>query len=153
MGGRLAEVLAGQRAPGFYRWPSRAHPSAVRRELAAADWSLHRIDGRVVTGAPELFDRCAAALAFPMWFGHTWDGLAGCLADLSWLSGRGHVLLWEQYGVLARLDPTAWGLACQAFAGAAEARRTARSGPFFVLLRGAGPITHPHDGTPIPTLR
>jgi barstar (barnase inhibitor) len=153
MGGRLVEVLAGQRAPGFYRWPSRAHPSAVRRDLAAAGWTLHRIDGRAVTGAPELFDRCAAALAFPQWFGHNWEALADCLGDLSWLAGRGHVLLWDQYGVLARRDPKAWGLACQAFSDVAGVRRTASPGPFFVLLRGAGPVTRPQDGTPIPTLR
>jgi hypothetical protein len=153
MGGRLAEVLAGQRVPGFYRWPSRAHPSAVRRDLAAAGWTLHRIDGRAVTGAPDLFDRCAAALAFPQWFGRNWDALTDCLGDLSWLPGRGHVLLWDQYGVLARLDPKAWELACQKFSDAAEARQRTGAGPFFVLLRGAGPVTRPPDGTPIPTLR
>jgi Barstar (barnase inhibitor) len=152
MGGRLAEVLAGQRAPGCYRWPSRAHPSAVRRDLTAVGWSLHRMDGRVVSGAPELFDRCAAALAFPQWFGRSWDALAECLGDLSWLPGRGHVLLWDQYGVLARLDPKAWELACQVFFDAAELRRSTGSEPFFVLLRGAGPVIRSPDGTPIPSL-
>jgi hypothetical protein len=152
MGGRLAEVLAGQRAPGFYRWPSRAHPSALRRDLAAAGWTLHQIDGRAVTGAPELFDRCGAALAFPHWFGRNWEALAHCLGDLSWLPGRGHVLLWHQYGILARLDPRAWALACQVFSHATEVRRATGADPFFVLLRGPGPATCPPDGIPIPIL-
>lgn len=152
MGGRLAEVLAGQRVPGCYRWRSRAHPSAVRRDLAAAGWTLHQIDGRVVTSAPELFDQCAAALAFPQWFGRNWDALADCLADLSWLPGRGHVLLWHQYGVLAQLDHKAWTLACQVVCDAAGVRRTTGAKPFFVLLRGPGPDTWPQDGTPIPLI-
>jgi Barstar (barnase inhibitor) len=152
MGGRLAEVLAGQRAPGCYRWPSRAHPHAVRRELAAAGWTLHRVDGRAVTGAPELFEECAAALAFPKWFGHTWDGLAGCLGDLSWLPGRGHVLLWDRYGVLAELDPKAWTTVCQVLSEAAQTRQASAADPLFVLLRGAGPVTRPTDGAPFPTL-
>jgi hypothetical protein len=152
MGGRLAEVLAGQRTPGFYRWPSRAHPSAVRRDLVAVGWALHLIDGRAVTGAPELFDGCADALAFPYWFGRNWDALADCLGDLSWLRARGHVLLWDQYGVLARLDPKAWELACQVFSEVAEIRQRTGGTPFFVLLRGVGPATRPPDSTPIPLL-
>jgi RNAse (barnase) inhibitor barstar len=152
VGGRLAEVLAGERAPGCYRWPSRAHPHAVGRDLAAAGWTLHRIDGRAVTSAAELFERCADALAFPKWFGHNWDALADCLGDLSWLPGRGHVLLWDRYGVLARLDPKAWGMVCRVLSRAAENRRAGGAEPLFVLLRGAGPVVRPDDGTPIPTI-
>lgn len=153
MGGRLAEVLAGQRAPGCYRWPSRAHPSALRRDLTAAGWTLHQIDGRAVTGPAALFDRYAEALAFPAWFRHTWESLAACLADLSWLPGEGHVLLWDQYGVLAQRDPVAWRAACRVLSDVAASRRGAGTAPFFVLLRGGGPATCPHDGTLIPFLR
>jgi hypothetical protein len=124
----------------------------VGRDLAAAGWSLHHIDGRAVTSAAELFERCAGALAFPKWFGHNWDALADCLSDLSWLPGRGHVLLWDRYGVLARLDPKAWAMVCQVLSRAAEYRRSGGVEPLFVLLRGAGPVARPHDGTPILTL-
>jgi hypothetical protein len=124
----------------------------VGRDLAAAGWTLHRVDGGAVTSPVELFDRYATALSFPTWFGRTWDALADCLGDLSWLPGRGHVLLWDRYGVLARLDPKAWGMVCQVLSDAAEVRRAAGAEPLFVLLRGAGPVTRPLDGTPIPTL-
>ncbi|MBA4742276.1 MAG: barstar family protein [Azoarcus sp.] len=33
----------------------------------------------------DLLERIAATLAFPAWFGHNWDALADCLADLGWL--------------------------------------------------------------------
>jgi hypothetical protein len=150
--GRLTAVIDGQRPPGVYRWLSRAHPNALHRELAAARWTLHPIDGQAVVDAATLFDECAEALAFPAWFGRNWDALADCLGDLSWLSGRGHVLLWDQYDVLARHDPKAWRLAYQVFEDATRARPRYGAAPFYVLLRGAGPTDHPDRDAPIPVL-
>lgn len=137
--GRLVAVTAGLRPAGVYRWLSRAHVESVRRDLAAAGWMVHVLDGRGVTGARPLFDRCARVLAFPTWFGHNWDALVDCLGDLGWLPGKGHVLLWEQYGVLARTDPAAWQTALDAFAAAIGTRRASGVAPLYVLLRGAGP--------------
>lgn len=142
--GRLAAVTAGVRPPGVYRWLSRAHPESVRRELSTAGWSVHVLDGRGIVSATHLFDRCAEALSFPAWFGHNWDALADCLGDLSWLSGAGQVLLWDQYGVLARSDPKAWAMAYQVL-------RLARPVPLYVLLRG-GPTEAPDGPDTIPIL-
>ncbi|GAA4704649.1 barstar family protein [Phytohabitans rumicis] len=149
---RLAVVLDGARPTGVYRWLSRAHPSAVRRELAGAGWATHLVDGRTMNGRMDLFDRCAEELAFPGWFGRTWEAFTDCLGDLSWLPGAGHVLLWEQYGVLARADAKAWRLAYQAFGQAIEARRAAGAAPLYVLLRGSGPADEPDGSGLIPTL-
>jgi Barstar (barnase inhibitor) len=149
---RLAAVLTGARPPGVYRWLSRAHPGAVRRELAAAGWAAHPLDGRGMTGTPQLFDRCAGALALPGRFGHTWEGLGDCLGDLSWLPERGHVVLWDHYGTLAGADPKAWRIAYQTFADAVAARERAGAPPLYLLLRGPGPTDHPDAPGPIPTL-
>ena len=40
-----------------------------------------------------LFDKCAAALQFPYYFGENWDAFEECIADLDWLPARGLVLL------------------------------------------------------------
>jgi hypothetical protein len=149
---RLAAVLGGVRPPGIYRWLSRAHPSAVRRELAAAGWAVHLLDGRALGGRLDLLDRCAEELAFPGWFGRNWDAFFDCLRDLSWLAGEGHVLLWEQYGGLARADPKAWRQAYQLFGEAIGARTSAGVPPLYVLLRGAGPVHEPDGAGMIPTL-
>ncbi|HET6214125.1 MAG TPA: barstar family protein [Micromonosporaceae bacterium] len=150
--GRLASVTGGVRPPGVYRWRSRAHTESVRRELVAAGWGVYPLDGRGITGAGQLFDKCSAALAFPAWFGHNWDALADCLGDLGWLPAAGHVLLWEQYGVLARSDPKAWRLAYEVLTAAIEVRRDTNAAPLYVLLRGAGPQEQPDGPDPIPTL-
>jgi hypothetical protein len=139
---RLSDVVTGARPAGVYRWRSRAHPASVGRELAALGWGWYVLDGRTVTGPASLFDRCAEVLAFPAWFGRTFEALADCLGDLSWLPGRGHVVLWEACGVLAGQDPPTWRLAYQVFADAA-ASRPATAPPLYVLLRGAGPVDVP----------
>ena len=47
------------------------------------------------SGPEAVLGALAEALAFPSWFGGTWDALEDCLADLSWRPGGGRVLLLE----------------------------------------------------------
>jgi len=148
---RLAALVSGAVDPGLYRWPSRAHPGAVLRELARAGWAGYPLAGPV-TEARRFFDGCARALAFPGWIGHSWTALADGLADLSWLPARGHVLLWERYGALAASDGRAWRRAYETLEGAVAARVRYAVPPLYVLLRGTGPATSPVDAAPIPVL-
>jgi len=46
---------------------------------------IHDKDGLLTT--------LATALAFPPWFGHNWDALEDCLADMSWCEAEGYVLI------------------------------------------------------------
>jgi hypothetical protein len=150
--GRLDVVLSGRARQGVYRWRSRAHRNPLGRELGRAGWRIHPLPGSRITGAGPFFDECAGTLALPCWFAHTWDGLADCLADLSWLPDRGHVLLWDQYGVLARRDPKVWRQAYESFATATSPANRHRHVPLYVLLRGNGPDRSPVNGAPIPLL-
>lgn len=140
---RLAAVLSGARPPGMYKWLSRAHPAAVRRELAAAGWELHRLDGTRIRDAAGLFDACSDSLQFPAYFGNNWDALQDCLGDLSWLPASGRVLLWDRYGMLAASDPKAWSLAREVFATASADRITTGQPPLYTLVRGDGPADLP----------
>jgi hypothetical protein len=135
---RLAVIVDGSRPPGMYRWRSRAHPAAIGRELAEAEIDHHVLDGSRVHDAASLFDAYAATLRFPDRFSGDWQGLADCLGDLSWLSGRTQVVLWEHYGSLARHDPAAWQTAREVVLG--QAALSGKDGPpLYVLLRGPGP--------------
>jgi len=140
---RLSAVVSGARPPGLYRWLSRAHPAAVRRELATVGWDLHCLDGTRIRDTAGLFDACADSLQFPAYFGNNWDALQDCLSDLSWLPDRGRVLLWDRYGVLAASDPQAWSIARDVFETAAQERVAAGALPLYTLVRGEGPTDVP----------
>ena len=137
LSGRVVPILSGQRPPGVYRWLSRAHPEAVRRELDAAGWYTAWLDGRTIRDRTGLFDACAAALKFPVWFGHSWDAFANCLEDLTWLPAAGYVVLWEHHAVLGQADPEAWDRAVEVCGAASSARAGSGAPPLYVLLRGA----------------
>jgi hypothetical protein len=148
---RLAPLLDGAHRQGIYRWRSRAHPRSVARELARAGWGGYALAGEI-TGIGALFDACATALAFPAWYGRSREAFGDCLSDLSWLPGRGYVLIWPRYGLLPAADPKGWRQAYEALDGALAVRIRYRLPPLFVLLRGTGPDVSPVDGTPIPVL-
>jgi hypothetical protein len=87
-----------------------------------------------------LLRNIAAALQFPDWFGHNWDALEDCLADLSWRDAAGFVLLFSEaepdddFGVLTdvlRSSAQSWA---------------ARGKPFFALF------IDPASRLPLPAL-
>ncbi|MGC4096903.1 MAG: barstar family protein [Nitrospira sp.] len=56
-------------------------------------YALRIIQGKNCRTLSNLFDEFARALAFPDYFGHNWDALEECLADLEWLPATGYILL------------------------------------------------------------
>ena len=54
---------------------------------------LKIIKGRHCKTPANLFAEFAQALRFPDYFGHNWDALEECLADLEWLPAKGYILL------------------------------------------------------------
>jgi RNAse (barnase) inhibitor barstar len=53
----------------------------------------------------DLLARIARAMHFPSWFGHNWDALSDCLADLSWLPASGYAIELQQTQDLRRSAP------------------------------------------------
>jgi hypothetical protein len=88
-----------------------------------------------------LFEEFARVLEFPEYFGHNWDALEECLADLEWLPAKGYLLLIvgaEQ--VLPRNDED-YSTFLEVLSDAGEAWATGQAGmgskrpvPFHVLL-------------------
>jgi RNAse (barnase) inhibitor barstar len=68
-----------------------------------------------------LLERTAAALGFPDWFGHNWDGWFDCLADLSWQPvARGYVLVLRHAEGLRAAAPEAFDTALTILADASK---------------------------------
>ena len=75
----LLMVTAGQRAESLVCPPT--------------GLALKVIKGRHCKTPATLFAEFARALKFPDYFGHNWDALEECLADLEWLPAKGYILL------------------------------------------------------------
>lgn len=70
-------------------------------EAALVDAAEHngyyvfRVDLAGVADKTGLLSAIAKAMAFPEWFGHNWDALLDCLADLGWRPAEGYVVILE----------------------------------------------------------
>ncbi|MEQ1793185.1 MAG: barstar family protein [Nitrospira sp.] len=60
---------------------------------APTGFALRTINGKKCSTPAGLFTEFARALGFPDYFGHNWDAMEECLADLEWLPAKGYVLL------------------------------------------------------------
>lgn len=67
--------------------------SATALVKAPPGFALRTIEGKQCRTPSGLFGEFARALAFPNYFGHNWDALEECLADLEWLPAIGYILL------------------------------------------------------------
>lgn len=56
-------------------------------------YALRIVQGKNCTTPTGVFEEFARALEFPDYFGHNWDALEECLADLGWLPAKGYVIL------------------------------------------------------------
>jgi len=81
----------------------------------------------------EAFERFAAALRFPDWFGRNWDALADCLDDLSWLPADGYLLLLDHAAAWREAEAGQFATALEILDDAARAW-SARRVPFWTLV-------------------
>src|SRR5690242_11657815 len=123
----LLILQAGQRAESVVKSPE----GFVRRVIR----------GSKCRSAAGLFAEFARALEFPEYFGHNWDALEECLADLEWLPAKGYVLvLTEAEHVLPR-DEEDYATFLEVLSDAGEAWASGQGGmgskratPFHVVL-------------------
>jgi hypothetical protein len=80
-------------------------------------------------------------LDFPDYFGHNWDALEECLADLEWLPAKGYVLLITDAGCVLPDDDEEYETFLEILRDAGEAwgsgqagMGTRRATPFHVLF-------------------
>ena len=131
---KLLQRLSDPAKTGVYR-ASRAED--IVDAIQGSNLRVTRVGLSGVTGKEELLDRVSKALQFPDYFGRNWDALTDCLADLSWIESRGHVLLFEDAQALAASERSAL---TEVLAATAETWK-ARKRPFFaVFVDDAAPL-------------
>jgi hypothetical protein len=89
---KLLQRLSDAAKNGVYRV---ARADAVIDAVKDSGLHLARVTLRSGDGKAEILRQLAQALSFPSWFGGNWDALEDCLADLSWSTATGEVLLIE----------------------------------------------------------
>jgi RNAse (barnase) inhibitor barstar len=91
---KYASLLTRIEHAGVYHMPLNGENDL----LAAAEhngYAVFRVDLAHARNKEEMLDAIARALHFPDWFGHNWDALLDCLADLSWQPADGYVVILE----------------------------------------------------------
>lgn len=68
----------------------------VAAAAGAADLGCFRIDIGHAHDKADFLAHISGALNFPSYFGGNWDALADCLKDLSWLPGKGWIVVLEK---------------------------------------------------------
>ena len=122
---KLLQRLRDPSRSGVYRARSAA---PIRDATSGSDLDVATIALRGKEGRDAVLAALAEALGFPSWFGGNWDALEDCLADLSWRSGAGHVLVFEGFAVGDEL-----GILIDILAGSAEFW-AGRGKPFFAVF-------------------
>ena len=123
-------------ARGVTRWTHDTSPSALEEAAAGLGRRCVVLDGTDVDDKVAFFRLCEQAFSLPDWFGHNWDALEECLADLD--AGNGVVVLWSDWVLFADAEPDEYATALDVFAD--TARTLGLDGtPFSVLLLGEGP--------------
>jgi len=123
----LLMVTAGKRAESLVRPPT--------------GFALKIIKGRHCKTPVNLFAEFAQALEFPDYFGHNWDALEECLADLEWLPAKGYILLITDAGCVLPEDEEEYETFLEILRDAGEAWGNGQAGmgarratPFHVLF-------------------
>ena len=123
----LLVVKTGQRPESLVRLPT--------------GFALKVIKGAKCQTIAGLLTECARALDFPDYFGHNWDALEECLADLEWLPAKGYVLLITDAGCVLPDDDEEYETFLEILRDAGEAwgsgqagMGTRRATPFHVLF-------------------
>ncbi|MGQ0511315.1 MAG: barstar family protein [Betaproteobacteria bacterium] len=89
---KLLQRLSDATRSGVYRV---ARADAVVDVVKGSGLHLARVTLVAGDGKEAILRKLARELQFPSWFGGNWDALEDCLADLSWSTAVGHVLLIE----------------------------------------------------------
>lgn len=111
----------------------------VRQAAARLGVACFSVDLAHVRNKSGFLAACAAALGFPVSFGHNWDAFADSVQDLSWHSARSYLVHLQSAAAFARAAPEDYATALEILGYAAEYWKT-RGTVFIVLIDGASDL-------------
>ena len=96
---------------------------------APEGFAVRVIRGRKCRNTEKLFLEIAEAMKFPDYFGHNWDALEECLADLEWLTAKGYVLCFTEAELILADDEDEFATFVEVLNDAGEAWASGEAGP------------------------
>ena len=99
------ESLLEEARGGVWYLPSRIEPKAVTAAAKRAGFAAFVVDGKKIERKEQLLNHLSVTLRFPKDFGHNWDALEECLADLEWVDGEGYVIYYDHIDPLLEAHP------------------------------------------------
>ena len=136
-----AQLLQQSARAGVHRLPPAAAPE-IEAVAGRLGFAVFHVDLEGCTDKAALLTRIAAVLQFPDWFGHNWDALGDCLADMGWHPAPGYVVFLNRTERLPDALAEDFAIALDIFADAArELARAAR--PMWIFVEaGMGDPRH-----------
>lgn len=106
---------------------------------APPGFAVCTLQGKKCRTSASLFTEFARALTFPDYFGHNWDALEECLADLEWLPAKGYVLLMMDAQAVLQGDEEEYETLLEILSDAGEAwskgqTTSGQRAPFHILF-------------------
>ena len=90
----LQHILGNAAKAGVYHLPHTDKQQIVDAAKAKG-FATYRIDLTKAADKDTLLTDIGKAMKFPDWFGHNFDALADCLADMEWRPAEGYLILLE----------------------------------------------------------
>jgi RNAse (barnase) inhibitor barstar len=91
---QLQAILADPAKAGVYHLPQ-TDKKQLMSAAKAGGLAAFRVNLAKAGDKEQMLAAIAKALKFPDWFGHNFDALADCLADMSWKPAEGYLVLLE----------------------------------------------------------
>lgn len=87
-------ILARTELASVYHMPLDGEAGLIDGALRNG-YEVFRVNLADVRDKQAMLAAIGKAMAFPEWFGHNWDALLDCLADLGWRPAEGYVVILE----------------------------------------------------------
>lgn len=89
---QLQALLSDASRAGVYHLPH-AGAGAFVTAAEACGYFVFHVDLAGASDKESMLAAIGRDMAFPEWYGHNWDALADCLADLGWRPAEGYLIL------------------------------------------------------------
>jgi RNAse (barnase) inhibitor barstar len=130
------EAFLEENRGGVFFLPGNAAPKSIQSAAKGVDFACFHIDGKNIERKEQLLNAFATALRLPKHFGHNWDALEECLAEMDWVDADGVVIYYDHIDGLLAAHPDQFETLVEICRDAVASWKEDGT-PFIVIFSGA----------------